>query len=67
MRTPVPRHVPLNVKIRLHVPLREKNSIDVLFAKWMRVIGSMFMYKHDSCHVECVALLQRVSNTRERT
>ena len=29
--------------IRAHVPLREKNSIDVLFAKWMRVLGSMSM------------------------
>jgi 23S rRNA (uracil1939-C5)-methyltransferase len=30
----------------------------------MRVPGSMFMYKHDSCHVESCVLLERVSNRK---
>ena len=40
---PILRHVPLREKNTLTCSLREKNSIDVLFAKWIRVPGSMSM------------------------
>lgn len=53
------RHVPVTVKQRGHVPLRERNSIYALFRKVDARARCMIMYKHDSCHVETCVLLVR--------